>query len=143
MKFTAIYGVLMLAAGIAVLSGARISAQTPTPGPASCPQSGMMNGQMMNGPMMGAGHMPGAHGPADEAYMHAMMGMHHGMMDHAMTGQADRDFMLMMIPHHQAAVDMARAELKYGTNPQLRAMAKSIVKTQQAEIDRMNALLLQ
>ena len=141
MKFTAIYGVLLLAAGFATLSGARISAQTP--GPGTCPQSGMMNGPMMNGPMTGAGHMPGAHGPADEAYMRAMMGMHRGMMGHAMTGQADRDFMLMMIPHHQAAVDMAQAELKYGTNPQLRAMAKSIVKTQQAEIDRMNALLLQ
>lgn len=98
-------------------------------------QGGMMHGGMM---MQHAGMM---HGPADQAYMRAMMGMHRGMEAHPMTGDADRDFMAMMIPHHQAAINMAKAELQYGKNAKLRAMAQNIIKTQQAEIDQMRAML--
>lgn len=86
-------------------------------------------------------HAGMTHGPADQAYMQSMMGMHRSMMAHPMTGDPDRDFMTMMIPHHQAAINMAKAELKYGKNAQLRAMAQSIIKTQQAEIDQMQAML--
>jgi hypothetical protein len=50
------------------------------------------------------------------------------------TGDVDRDFVSMMVPHHQGAVDMARAELKYGHNEQLRWLARQIVATQQQEI---------
>jgi uncharacterized protein (DUF305 family) len=53
------------------------------------------------------------------------------------TGDVDRDFVAMMVPHHQGAVDMAKAELKYGHNEQLRRLAQEIVVTQQQEIPVM------
>ena len=53
------------------------------------------------------------------------------------TGDVDRDFVEMMVPHHQGAVDMAKAELKYGHNEQLRRLAQEIVVTQQQEITVM------
>jgi uncharacterized protein (DUF305 family) len=56
----------------------------------------------------------------------------------AATGDADRDFAAMMIPHHQGAIDMAIAELKYGKNVQLRRIAEEIIVTQRQEIDAMH-----
>jgi hypothetical protein len=53
------------------------------------------------------------------------------------SGDVDRDFVAMMVPHHQGAVDMAKAELKYGHNEQLRRLAQEIVVTQQQEISAM------
>jgi uncharacterized protein (DUF305 family) len=53
------------------------------------------------------------------------------------TGDVDRDFVAMMVPHHQGAVDMAQAELKYGHNKQLRRLAREIVANQQREIKVM------
>jgi hypothetical protein len=50
------------------------------------------------------------------------------------TGDIDRDFVAMMAPHHQGAVEMAKAELKYGHNEQLRRLAQEIVVSQQQEI---------
>jgi uncharacterized protein (DUF305 family) len=50
------------------------------------------------------------------------------------TGDVDRDFVAMMVPHHQGAIDMAKAELKYGHNKQLRRLAQEIVAKQQQEI---------
>jgi hypothetical protein len=43
----------------------------------------------------------------------------------------------MMVPHHQGAIDMAQAELRYGRNEQLRRMAQEIIVTQQQEIAAM------
>jgi hypothetical protein len=57
------------------------------------------------------------------------------------TGDVDRDFVAMMVPHHQGAVDMAKAELKYGHNEQLRRLAQEIVVTQQQEISAMRLAL--
>ena len=53
------------------------------------------------------------------------------------TGDVDRDFVAMMVPHHQGAIDMAKAELKYGHNEQLRRIAQEIIVTQQQEIPVM------
>jgi hypothetical protein len=53
------------------------------------------------------------------------------------TGDVDRDFVAMMVPHHQGAVDMAKAELRYGRNEQLRRIAQEIVVTQLQEIPAM------
>jgi Domain of unknown function (DUF305) len=50
------------------------------------------------------------------------------------TGDVDCDFVAMMVPHHQGAVDMANAELKYGHDEQLRRLAEEIVAWQQQEI---------
>ena len=53
------------------------------------------------------------------------------------TGNIDQDFAAMMIPHHQAAIDMAVAELRYGSNPQLKRIAQEIIVDQQQEIAAM------
>lgn len=50
------------------------------------------------------------------------------------TGDADRDFVAMMIPHHQGAVEMAKIELQYGTDPALKKMAEQIIVSQESEI---------
>jgi uncharacterized protein (DUF305 family) len=62
-------------------------------------------------------------------------------MDVRPTGDADTDFAAMMIPHHQGAIDMARAELRYGKNEQLRRIAQEIVVEQQQEIAAMHLAL--
>ena len=53
------------------------------------------------------------------------------------SGDVDRDFVEMMVPHHQGAIDMAQAELRYGHNEQLRRLAQEIIVTQQQEIAAM------
>jgi uncharacterized protein (DUF305 family) len=53
------------------------------------------------------------------------------------TGDADADFVAHMIPHHQGAVDQAEVELKYGKDPQMRALAENIIKAQKEEIAYM------
>jgi hypothetical protein len=53
------------------------------------------------------------------------------------SGDVDRDFVAMMEPHHQGAIDMAQAELRYGANEQLRRIAQEIIVEQQQEIAAM------
>ena len=50
------------------------------------------------------------------------------------TGDVDADFVAMMVPHHQGAIDMALAVLRHGSNPQIRRLAQEIIVTQQQEI---------
>jgi uncharacterized protein (DUF305 family) len=57
------------------------------------------------------------------------------------SGDVDADFVAMMIPHHQGAIEMAQAELRYGRNEQLRRMAQEIIVTQQQEIAAMHLAL--
>ena len=52
-------------------------------------------------------------------------------------GDHDRDFAAMMIPHHQGAIDMAKAELQFGHDPIMRRLAQGIIVQQQQEIDLM------
>ncbi|MGM9319443.1 DUF305 domain-containing protein [Deinococcus aquaticus] len=59
-----------------------------------------------------------------------------------LTGRSfDRAFLSMMIPHHQAAVQMSQAVLKTTTDPQIKAWATAIIAAQTPEITRMTALL--
>jgi uncharacterized protein (DUF305 family) len=53
------------------------------------------------------------------------------------TGDVDRDFVALMMPHHQGAVDMARAELKFGHNEELRRLAQSIIAEREHEMSAM------
>ncbi len=57
------------------------------------------------------------------------------------SGDADRDFAAMMVPHHQGAVDMAEAELRFGHDPVLRRLAQGIIVEQQQEIAVMRQAL--
>lgn len=57
------------------------------------------------------------------------------------SNDADRDFVVMMIPHHQGAIDMAVIQLRHGRNERLRRMAQGIVVEQQQEIAVMQAIL--
>lgn len=88
-----------------------------------------------------AGH--GAHSSAPAAGpMHAAMNaMMRAMAQAPTTGDPDRDFLAMMIPHHQGAIDMARLELIEGRDPLTRRLAEEIIAGQQAEIEAMRARL--
>ena len=87
----------------------------------------------------GHGHPPAS---AFDAAMHdAMNAMMRAMHASPPTGDADRDFLAMMIPHHQGAIDMARAALVHGRDPMVRQLATEIIASQQAEIDSMKARL--
>ncbi len=57
------------------------------------------------------------------------------------SGDADRDFAAMMIPHHRGAIDMATAELRFGHDPVLRRLAQGIIVEQQQEIVVMQQAL--
>jgi uncharacterized protein (DUF305 family) len=57
------------------------------------------------------------------------------------TANVDKDFVAMMVPHHQGAIDMAQAELRYGSNEQLRRIAQEIIVEQQQEIAAMRVAL--
>jgi uncharacterized protein (DUF305 family) len=58
-----------------------------------------------------------------------------------MNGNVDHDFAAMMMPHHRGAIEMAKAELRYGEDPVMRRLAQEILVDQQSEIDAMQLWL--
>jgi len=73
----------------------------------------------------------------------SMEKMHAAMTSVEPTGNSDADFVKLMIPHHQAAIDMAKTELLYGKDAQMRRLAQEIITDQQSEIELMNLWLKQ
>ena len=69
------------------------------------------------------------------------VGRMHAEMNVSFSGDADRDFARMMIPHHQGAIDMAIAELRYGKDKRLMRLAQEIIVEQQQEIAVMHLAL--
>ena len=69
----------------------------------------------------------------------SMMGGQGGMMGG--QEQMDRLFLEMMIPHHEAAIGMARQALAESERPEIRALAEVIISSQTAEIDEMRSYL--
>ena len=59
----------------------------------------------------------------------------------AKTGNADKDFLMMMIPHHESAVTMGEDELSHGKNLELKKMAQKIMEDQSKEIKQFEAML--
>jgi hypothetical protein len=103
-------------------------------------------------PGMGAGHhhpdaAPVGRGKAQapQAAFYSEMTTVNGRMHEGMqvqpSGDVDRDFMQMMIPHHQGAIDMALVMLKYGRDEKLKRLAQSIIVEQGQEIAYMRSLL--
>ncbi len=77
----------------------------------------------------------------EQEMMESMGKMDREMMAAPMTGNPNHDFSAMMIPHHQGAIDMAKAFLLYGNDPVLRRLAQEIIVTQQQEIEVMRLRL--
>jgi len=69
--------------------------------------------------------------------------MHMAMETTQRSGNADIDFVRLMLPHHQAAIDMAKTQLLYGKDPQMRRLAQEIITDQQSEIELMQRWLRQ
>lgn len=104
-------------------------------------QGGTMQGGqggMMNMPMDTA-NMP----ESSRAYMDAMKRMDGPMMQGIQAGDPDVAFVQAMIPHHQGAIDMARAVLQFGKDDQVKVWANQIITAQQAEIAAMQEWLKQ
>jgi uncharacterized protein (DUF305 family) len=69
--------------------------------------------------------------------------MHMAMEAIKRSGNSDVDFVRLMLPHHQAAIDMAKTQLLYGKDPQMRRLAQEIITDQQSEIELMRRWLKQ
>src|SRR5712692_8283685 len=108
----------------------------------------------MNGSITKAGSAPSVtadhaghdlHRPEMAAFsgeMHRQMQLMMTEMDAApMSGDPDRDFLAMMIPHHQGAIDMAQLVLLHGRDPLVRQLADEIIASQRLEITSMRARL--
>jgi uncharacterized protein (DUF305 family) len=98
------------------------------------------------GLMMAMGIMAGAQMDSSAmSFMHSMeesmTRMDSGMKSAPMNGSVDHDFVTMMMPHHQGAIDMAKAELSYGRDPVMRRLAEEIIVDQQSEIQAMQLWL--
>ncbi|NTY61496.1 DUF305 domain-containing protein [Mycolicibacterium sphagni] len=109
-----------------------------TPGMTGMPGMPGMTGMPGNPPsdhggMPGMTGMPGMDGMMSPADMQALQ--------NAQGVEASRLFLTQMIKHHQGAIAMAQNEIKNGQFPDAITMAKSIVSSQQKEIDTMNQIL--
>lgn len=93
-------------------------------------------------------HSHGASQPASDSQawsdlQQSMRAMHGAMLSIQSTGNDDEDFVRLMLPHHQAALDMARVELMHGQDPQMRRLAQEIMTDQESEIELMQLWLRQ
>ena len=109
---------------LATLAAVPALAQAPAPA-----MPGMSHG-MTPGMPMSANHME---------MMQKMGAMNKVMMGAPMTGNPDQDFIAMMMPHHQGAIDMARIYLRDGKDPEVRRMAETIIADQEREIGEFKA----
>lgn len=136
MKQLLIGAAIGLALGVA---GSGLAQQGQQQMPMNQGQMMQQHGQMMQGQGQHQDHAAAASaGPAEKAYRAANAKMHKAMAI-KYTGDADKDFVAGMIPHHQGAIDMAQVELKYGKDPDIRKLAEAVIRDQTREIGEMKA----
>jgi hypothetical protein len=102
---------------------------------------GFVGGRMMIRPTLAAAESPVPVSASFDAMMARSMARMHADMMVPPSGDPDRDFAAMMIPHHAGAIAMAKAELLHGKDPVLRRLAQGIVVEQGQEIDVMRRAL--
>jgi uncharacterized protein (DUF305 family) len=73
--------------------------------------------------------------------MAIMERMHAAMNSVERSGRSDVDFVRLMLPHHEAAIEMAKVQLIHGTDPEIRRLAQEIITDQQSEIELMQLWL--
>jgi uncharacterized protein (DUF305 family) len=73
----------------------------------------------------------------------SMEKMHVAMASVGSSGKSDVDFVRLMLPHHQGAIDIAKTQLLFGKDPQMRRLAQEIITDQQSEIELMQLWLKQ
>ncbi len=116
----------------AVLAASPALAQAPAPAMPGMQHDAMpgMKPGMSRGMPSSANHME---------MMRQMDVMNKAMTDAPMTGNPDQDFVSMMTPHHQGAIDMARIYLRDARDPEIRRMAQKIIADQEREIREFKA----
>lgn len=119
--------------------------------------SGLIGCAMLAGPSFAADKSPsmagehvghqakpastGKSAPAHQTLEQAMKAGMDAMHNMPMSGDVDKDFAAMMKHHHEQAVAMAQIELRDGKSPELKAMARKMIKDQKKEIDMLGAWL--
>ena len=99
-----------------------------------------------NNPSAAENTQHGAHVVHENAWSElaaSMEKMHVAMGSIEPSGNTDVDFVKLMLPHHQAAIDMAKTQLLYGKDPEMRRLAQEIITDQQSEIELMQLWLSQ
>lgn len=121
-------GTMMLGLGLVVGSGATVVLRQPVIAVAQQSMSGMSMGMKSKS--------------AGDTEMNQVMNhMSAQMATMKLTGDQDRDSMTMMIPHHMSAVGMAKIELRRGARPELKSLARNVIKSQDQEIGQMQRWL--
>ena len=121
-------GACLSFSAFALLAAGAASAQSPSAPAMSA--SGTMGKPKMSNMESGA---------ASKEMQSSMMSGMEKMKDMKLSGNTDKDFAMMMKMHHQQALEMAEPEVVHGKSPELKAMARKIIKDQTKEIAELDA----